>query len=50
MPGCYDPLLEPTVFAVEAFSPAQCPRDDVWPCAVPHRDGPDQIVHWDRLL
>ena len=49
MPHCYDPLLEPTVFEVEAFNPAQCPRDDVWPCDVPNRDRPGQIVHWDRL-
>jgi hypothetical protein len=33
-PKCYEPLLEPTVFQVEAFSPRDCPRDDVWPCNV----------------
>ena len=49
MPHCYDPLLEPTVFEVEAYNPAQCPRDDLWPCDVPNRDRPGQIVHWDRL-
>mmetsp|Transcript_30231 Transcript_30231/g.30716 ORF Transcript_30231/g.30716 Transcript_30231/m.30716 type:complete len:469 (+) Transcript_30231:81-1487(+) len=31
-PGCYDELLEPTVFEVEAFNLQQCPRDDIWPC------------------
>ena len=31
-PRCYELLVEPTVFQVEAFSPKQCPRDDIWPC------------------
>jgi hypothetical protein len=29
---CYEELLEPTVFAVEAFNVKQCPNDDIWPC------------------
>jgi hypothetical protein len=29
---CYEELLEPTVFEVEAFSVHQCPADDMWPC------------------
>eukprot|EP01041_Mallomonas_annulata_P008221 gene8221-16902_t len=33
-PGCYDELLVPTVFEVEAFNPLQCPSDDIWPCDV----------------
>ena len=33
-PACYDELLEPTVFQVEAFSPHECPHDDIWPCSV----------------
>lgn len=42
-PRCYDQLLEPTVFAVEAFSVRACPRDNMWPCKVtnPQKD----IVH-----
>ena len=32
--GCYDELLEPTVFQVEAFNKNQCPLDDIWPCNV----------------
>jgi hypothetical protein len=32
--GCYDELLEPTVFQVEAFNKNQCPHDDIWPCTV----------------
>lgn len=31
-PRCYELLTEPTVFQVEAFNLAQCPRDDIWPC------------------
>lgn len=37
-PRCYELLAEPTVFQVEAFSPRECPKDDVWPCNVPHPD------------
>ena len=33
-PRCYEMLGEPTLFQVEAFSPAQCPKDDIWPCKV----------------
>ena len=33
-PGCYDELLVPTVFEVEAFDPNVCPNDDIWPCNV----------------
>jgi hypothetical protein len=33
-PHCYEELLEPTVFQVEAFSKTQCPDDDIWPCSV----------------
>ena len=32
MPVCYEQLTEPVVFKVEAFDPAACPLDDVWPC------------------
>eukprot|EP01032_Pedospumella_encystans_P020844 gene20844-23672_t len=43
-PKCYEPLLEPTVFQVEAFNPRQCPRDDLWPCNV---DNPDTFkIDW----
>ena len=31
-PRCYELLAEPTLFKVEAFDPAQCPHDDIWPC------------------
>jgi hypothetical protein len=33
-PKCYEALGEPTLFQVEAFSPTQCPKDDIWPCRV----------------
>lgn len=43
-PKCYDMLTEPTVFKVEAFSPQQCPKDDIWPCNV---KSPDKFrIHW----
>ena len=31
-PLCYDMLLVPTVFEVEAYNPLTCPLDDIWPC------------------
>eukprot|EP01062_Namystynia_karyoxenos_P013667 TRINITY_DN14913_c4_g1_i1.p1 TRINITY_DN14913_c4_g1~~TRINITY_DN14913_c4_g1_i1.p1 ORF type:complete len:446 (+),score=142.06 TRINITY_DN14913_c4_g1_i1:71-1408(+) len=34
-PGCFADLIAPQVFAVEAWNPVECPRDDLWPC-----DGP----------
>jgi hypothetical protein len=37
-PVCYDLLIEPTVFKVEAFNPRQCPHDDIWPCNVKSPD------------
>lgn len=37
-PRCYELLAEPTVFQVEAYSPAQCPHDDIWPCRVANPD------------
>ena len=36
MPVCYEQLLEPVVFKVEAFDPGACPLDDVWPCDCPY--------------
>jgi hypothetical protein len=33
-PTCYDKLTEPVLFLVEAWSPRDCPHDDIWPCAV----------------
>ena len=31
-PGCFEELVEPQVFAVEAWNPKDCPDDDLWPC------------------
>lgn len=31
-PACYEELLVPTVFEVEAFNKVVCPHDDIWPC------------------
>ena len=33
-PECYEPLGEPVLFTIEAFKPAVCPNDDIWPCHV----------------
>jgi hypothetical protein len=49
-PGCYDQLLEPTVFQVEAFKPRECPHDDIWPCHMHHRIKADKTrIRWDLL-
>eukprot|EP01038_Epipyxis_sp_PR26KG_P015282 gene15282-20586_t len=37
-PKCYEMLVVPTVFEVEAYDPTSCSRDDIWPCNVPHPD------------
>lgn len=47
-PRCYENLYEPTVFAVEAFNPAQCPKDDIWPCDVEHPD--PYRIEWERVM
>jgi len=31
-PGCYEELIEPVVFKVEAWNSKECPNDDIWPC------------------
>ena len=31
-PICYEPLIEPVLFEVEAFKPKLCPKNDIWPC------------------
>eukprot|EP01059_Diplonema_ambulator_P007603 TRINITY_DN17084_c0_g1_i1.p1 TRINITY_DN17084_c0_g1~~TRINITY_DN17084_c0_g1_i1.p1 ORF type:complete len:399 (+),score=137.80 TRINITY_DN17084_c0_g1_i1:381-1577(+) len=35
-PGCFAELIAPQVFPVEAWSPIDCPEDDLWPCTSPH--------------
>eukprot|EP00164_Ancoracysta_twista_P007808 GFYU01011160.1.p1 GENE.GFYU01011160.1~~GFYU01011160.1.p1 ORF type:complete len:396 (-),score=82.69 GFYU01011160.1:53-1240(-) len=46
-PRCFEELLEPVLFEVEAFSPRQCPRDDVWPCNTPGaRDWDNVPISW----
>jgi len=47
-PRCYEALLEPVVFKVEAFNPRQCPQDDIWPCNVKHPR--NALVHWPSVL
>ena len=36
-PMCYDLLVEPVLFKVEAWSSKECPKDDIWPCGVVSR-------------
>lgn len=43
-PRCYELLAEPTVFKVEAYSPVDCPKDDIWPCDVSVAD--KSMVRW----
>jgi hypothetical protein len=31
-PTCYNELVFPVTFEVEAFNPKECPNDDIWPC------------------
>ena len=31
-PGCFEELIAPQVFEVEAWDPSKCPKDDIWPC------------------
>jgi len=46
-PRCYELLVEPTNFKVEAFSPRECPHDDIWPCNVEHPN--HALVDWASL-
>jgi hypothetical protein len=44
-PRCYEMLTEPVVFKVEAYSPSECPHDDIWPCrGLHHKKIP--VVNW----
>ena len=33
-PICYEQLVSPVVFEVEAYDPQQCSHEDIWPCNV----------------
>lgn len=48
-PRCYDLLIEPTVFQVEAYSPVDCPRDDVWPCANTQQPPERVLIDWAKV-
>ena len=36
-PTCYEQLVSPVVFEVEAYNPSQCPDEDIWPCDVDYK-------------
>jgi hypothetical protein len=50
-PRCYDWLVEPTVFEVEAYNARKCPKDDIWPC---HPSVPAQfhvpMIDWGQIV
>lgn len=46
-PGCYDMLVEPTVFKVEAYNPIDCPLDDIWPCK--GKGYNKKLIDWSKL-
>jgi hypothetical protein len=46
-PTCYEELVPPVVFEVEAFNKRHCPLDDVWPCGVPNKE--HRRVDWGAL-
>lgn len=48
-PRCYDLLIEPTVFEVEAYNPRDCPRDDIWPCTNTKQPVEPTLIDWGRI-
>ena len=36
-PICYEQLVSPVVFEVEAYNPELCPDEDIWPCNVDYK-------------
>ncbi|KAJ9471197.1 hypothetical protein DIPPA_23473 [Diplonema papillatum] len=44
LPGCFEQLVEPQVFAVEAWNPSDCPHDDLWPCTSQHAS--PALINW----
>jgi hypothetical protein len=47
-PRCYEPLMEPTVFQVEAYNPRECPHEDIWPCHnLKHKKIP--LIDWSKV-
>jgi hypothetical protein len=49
-PRCYDLLVEPTVFQVEAYSPRDCPHDDIWPCTNTKRPTESSLIDWTSVM
>jgi len=50
-PECYEQLIEPTVFEVEAFKPDLCPNEDIWPCTPsnPSDFHPSPVIDWGQF-
>lgn len=48
-PTCYEQLVEPVVFKVEAYSPRDCPKDDIWPCSNIGRAPIHSLIDWGRV-
>lgn len=48
MPRCYEMLVEPVVFQVEAYNPHECPHEDIWPCKnIQHKKIP--LIDWSNV-
>jgi hypothetical protein len=52
-PACFTELIAPQVFEVEAWSPHDCPHDDMWPCDSPEARGEQNapgggvVIRWN---
>lgn len=48
-PSCWQPLLPPIVFDVEAFKIKDCPDNDIWPCEITICDPLIELCHDDNI-
>ena len=49
MPLCYEDLLVPVVFPVEAYDPRKCPTFDISPCQFKHPEDLKPTIDWSHL-